>query len=359
MEIMKANRQWSTRPADERYPDLMALYQATKKIANESAEAFSPLSRLRVEATGDDLALLGKTQIPACLTNWSFGQLCRRVGAPAGYLESLPASLAAQNLNHGLEGVSHRDNVRDANLLFGISHNQLTLRSMLTDAYSRFWNYEVAERLLVLQDMGWEPAMPDIRKTEQDFPALYCGDRDMFAFVRNRQVSLSEPGNADSLQRGIIVENSEVGASSLKLTRFLYREMCSNHIVWGASQVFELSLRHIGNIRARFGTYQAELKRYAESSATEEQAKIARAKRKMLAANKDELLDKLFGIKSLNLSRKTIEAGYDAVNRDQDGDPRSQWGITQGLTRFSQTLPFADKRNEVDLAAGKLLQIEF
>jgi hypothetical protein len=359
MEIMAANKQWATRPADERYPDLTALYQATKRIADESAEAISPISKLRVEGNGNDLALIGKTSIPAHLTNWSFGQLARRVGAPAGYLEGLPSALAATNLNHGLEELGHQDNSRDANLLFGISNGSLTLRSMMTDAYSRFWNYEVAERLLMLQDMGWEPAIPDIRKTEQDFPALYCGDRDLFAFVRNSNVSISEPGNPDGLQRGIIVENSEVGASSLKLTRFLYREMCGNHIIWGASQVFELNLRHVGNIRAKFGMYAAEIKKYSESSATEEQAKIASAKRKIISANKDELLDKLFGIKSLNLSRKTIEAGYDAVNPDEDGNPRTQWGIVQGLSRHSQSLPFADKRNEIDIAAGKILQIDF
>lgn len=359
MEIMRVNHQWANRPPDERYPDLTSLYNATKKMAAESAEAISPLSRLRVEAIDDDLKLLGRTSIPSSITNWAFGQLCRRIAAPAGYLEGLPAILAAQNLNHGLESLSSSENIRDANLLFGITNNALTLRSMMTDAYSRFWNWEVVERLLMLQDIGWEPAMPDVRKTEHDFPALYAGDRDLFAFVRNRNVRISEPGNPDSLQRGIIVENSEVGASSLKLTRFLYREMCSNHILWGASQVFELNLRHVGNIKAKFGIYAAEIKKYADSSATEEQAKIASAKRKMLAANKDELLDKLFGIKTLNLSRKTIEAGYEAVNPDQDGNRLSQWGIVQGLTRHSQTIPFADKRTEIDTAAGKILQIEF
>ena len=92
------------------------LYPATKRMANESAEAFSPLSGLRVEATGDDLALSGKTSIPAQLTNWSFGQLCRKISAPAGYLEGLPASLAAQNINHGLEELGQVDDSRDANL---------------------------------------------------------------------------------------------------------------------------------------------------------------------------------------------------------------------------------------------------
>ena len=93
MEIMTANKQWSTRPADERYPDLMALYQATKKMADESAEAIRPISQLRVETSGDDLALLGKTSIPAHLTNWSFGQLCRRVGAQPGISNPYPQIL--------------------------------------------------------------------------------------------------------------------------------------------------------------------------------------------------------------------------------------------------------------------------
>jgi hypothetical protein len=275
------------------------------------------------------------------------------------YLEALPATLAAQNINHGLEGLSGTDNSRKANLLFGIGHGSLTLRSLMSDAYSRFWNQEVVERLLGLQDMGWEPAMPTIRKTTNDQPALFAGDRDMFAFLCNNNARIGEPGNPDGLKRGVIVENSEVGGSALKLSRFLFRDVCGNFIVWGASQLIQLNLRHVGNSRKRFGFYEAEIKRYSESSATEEELKIASAKRKMIAANKDELLAKLFGIKSLNLSRKTLEAGFGAVEPDQDGDPKSPWGIVQGLTRYSQTIPYADKRNEIDLAAGKILTIDF
>ncbi len=74
MEIMKAHRQWATRPADERYPDLNSLYTATRRMADESAEAITPVSRLKVEPAGDDLVLMGGTQIPAHINNWSFGQ---------------------------------------------------------------------------------------------------------------------------------------------------------------------------------------------------------------------------------------------------------------------------------------------
>ena len=144
-------------------------------MANESAEAMSPLSRLRVETSGDDLAVVGKTSIPANLTNWSFGQLCRRVGAPAGYLESLPANLAAQNMNHGLEALGRQDTARDANLLFGIGNGSLTLRSMMTDAYSRFWNYEVVERLLALREHGLGASHARHPQDGKRFPSIVCG----------------------------------------------------------------------------------------------------------------------------------------------------------------------------------------
>jgi hypothetical protein len=77
------------------------------------------------------------------------------------------------------------------------------------------------------------------------------------------------------------------------------------------------------------------------------------------AATKEEVLDKLFGIRSLNLSRKLLTAGYEAALPEQDGDPRTAWGIAQGITRHSQTVPFADQRTVIDRAAGKILEIEF
>ena len=389
MELFKATWQWSTRPSDERFESLEALYQATKGYAEQAAEANVPWSDMRTESIDGDVQLVGKTGVPAKLTHWAFGQLCSRVDAPASYLRDLPATLASQNLNHGLKAKSDASN---AALMFH-SNGSLLLRSVTSERYSRIWNWELAKRLLDLQQMGWEPARPDhwqgqvvvgtciscggigtesypaspssssvpckhCKGTGKELPALYASDHDMFAFVRNRTAIIREPGNADGLQRGVIVENSEVGASSLKMTRFLYREMCGNHIIWGASKVIEISLRHVGDIRTRFAAYAAEVRKYAESSASDEEAQIASSKTRILGKTKDEVLDMLFG-KRLNVSRKVLEAGYDATVPDQDGSPTTAWGIVQGLTRHSQTLPYADQRTAIDRAAGKILTIAF
>jgi hypothetical protein len=157
MEIFKAHRQWATRPEDERFTSLQALHAACKAYANDAAEKSMPFADLRVENVEGDVQLVGKANVPAKLTHWAFGQLCSRLEAPASYLRELPATLACQNLNHGL--ARHVEDAKDAlaNLLFH-KNGGLLLRAITTDSYTRIWNYEVAERLLDLEGQGWAPA---------------------------------------------------------------------------------------------------------------------------------------------------------------------------------------------------------
>lgn len=359
MELFKAHKQWSTRPNDERFPTIQALYDATQGYYQSAREKQVPFDQVRTEAIDGDVQLVGKANVPAKLTHWAFGQICARIGAPASYLRDLPATLACQNLNHGLaQRVKDSAGSAIANLLFH-QNGGLILRALTSDQYTRIWNWEVAERLLDMQAQGWEPAIPDFNQGDEIQPALYASDHDMFAFLRTKNVTIAEPGTHHPIYRGVIVENSEVGAAALKLTRFLYRAMCGNHIIWGASKVVELSVRHVGEARNKWGIFAAQVREWADESASDDEARIARAKSLLIAATKEEVLDAVFGKRSLALPRKTIEAGYDACKPEQDGDPKTAWGLAQGLTRYSQQQPYADKRTEIDKAAGKLLDFDF
>lgn len=382
MELFHASKQWSERPSDERFASIQDLHDQCKAYYTTAKENKVPASAIRTEAIDGDVQLVGRAGNPAKLTHWSFGQLAARVSAPASYLRDLPATLACQNLNHGLAKL---DPNYTANLLFH-SNGHLLLRAFTSDEYTRIWNWEIAERLLELERQGWTPARPDKRFDGGDpticqvcngagktngadcqyckgsgkaLPALYASDHDMFAFVRNNNAVIREPGNPDGLQRGVIVQNSEVGASALKLTRFLYREMCGNHIIWGASKVCEIKVRHIGNARYRWMGYHAELRRYLDQSAAADEQRIAAARTVKIGDTKDEVLDKLFGMRSLGLSRKVLDAGYAAALPSQDGDPKTVWGMVNGLTRHSQTVPYADQRTAIDTAAGKLMEANF
>lgn len=374
MELMQAHKQWSERPADERFATLAELHDATKRYRETSGERSVPWSSLRVEAQ-DEEVILTRGATPSRLTHWSFGQLASRVGAPAGYLRGLPPTLAAQNLNHGL---AHGAPAGDAQMLMH-SNGSLLCRALTTEKYTRIWNDEVAQRLQSLPT-SWKvpPAAPvnprypgarlateadiiagmeggiQIRPGDTIAPAgIYASDHDLFVFLVNTERQIQD-GTAQGLFRGVFVENSEVGASAFKVTAFLLRGVCGNHIVWGASSVSTISIRHVGAADRRFGReLVASFQRFADDSASGIEARIVEAKALRLGDTKDAVLDAVF--KKLDLSRKALETGYDAVKRSEDGDPRTAWGLVQGLTRASQETPYADERARLDKAAAKIL----
>lgn len=358
MELFHASRQWATRPADERFATLADLYAATKRYAEASKVREALWSDLRVEATVDDELFVTRGATPAKLTNYAFGQMAARVGAPVGYLRELPATLAAQNLNHGLKSRVEGT----AQLLFH-QNDGLLLRAATSDEYSRIWNYEVVDRLMRMADrfslipaqqtFTWSGEAPPDDPADK---ALYASDHDMFAFLMSKDRPVLDP-TGNTLRRGIITVNSEVGDCSLKVLGFYFREICGNHIIWGAEQIAEIRLTHRGKIHERWLDSEIEIRKYLDTAESFDQAKF-QALTVHIADDKDAVLDKLFGLRAaIGLSRKVLTASYDAVDVEQDGDPRSVWGFAQGVTRYSQTIPFADQRMELDRAAGKLLDL--
>ena len=367
MELFHANKQWSTRPPDERFPSLQSLYSTCKGYADIAVEREDvPYSTLRTEAIDGDVVLVGKGNVPSSLTNWSFGQLCSRVGAPAGFIRELPATLACQVVNNRLKdkypAVSACQPSDDkASLLFH-KNGSIVCRSITSDKYSRIWNHEVAERLMDLETRGWSPATPTFRQFGDNAPSLYASDHDMFAMMMMPNTFIQQPVRTAKdqapLYRGLIYSNSEVGAGSLTAMSFFFNQMCGNHIIWGASQVIELNLRHVGSIRERMQHWDVAIRKYADSSMQDDAQRLATAVNTRIAGTKEDLLDVLFG-KRLSLSRKAIEASYDAALPEQDGDPLTVWGFVQGATRYSQTLKYTDDRVRVDKAAAKVLSMAF
>jgi hypothetical protein len=360
MTLTQANREWATRPADERVADLQQLHDKALAQRAAAAEKDVPFDTLRVESHEDNLYLTRGTGASK-LTNWAFTQLAQRVAAPAEYLSGLPGTLAAQNLNHGLaKRVKDAAGSAVARVLFH-KNGEWLVRALTTDVYERIWNVELTERLLDKQSEGWEPARPDFNKREDDFPSLYLGDRNMFAFIRLANQTIEQPvqgfNGTAPIYKGYICWNSEVGDKKIGGMSFLYNGMCGNHLIWGAQDVFEFEARHVGNVRDQLQLFSTRVREYARKSMKEDEAVIKRASHKMIAATKEDVLDALFGKRSLNLSRKTIEAGYDAVLPEQDGPAETVWGMVQGLTRHSQTLTNADTRTQVDKSAGKLLDM--
>lgn len=385
--LYAASNQWANRPDDERFETLADLHTAVSGYKASSGTAVRRLADLRVEANAGDVQLVGKAGVPAKLTHYAFGQFANRIGAPASYLRTLPPTLAAQNLNHGLArtGTGDGDLSKESQLYFH-KNGSLVLRAVTGTGYTRIFDADITSRLLPLQDSGWRvpPARPARAgqkgtrvATEADVlrnrmpglgiqvgdaiaPAgLYASDHDMFAFLVNEDRTVEVEGAA--LCRGIFISNSEVGDKAFRATRFLYDAVCGNHIVWGAKDVSEVWIKHVGNAPDRaFGQLRVELRKYADASEAEDRDRITAAQQTIIASSKDEVLDKLFGLKSVGLGRKVLETAYNiAESTPRYGNPKSVWGMVSGITEAAQLTPYADERVSIDRAAGKLLEVNF
>lgn len=375
-----ASSQWASRPADERFWTLADMKAACEASRSGSATARVKFGDLRATAADGDLLIQG-TKSAARLTHYAFGQLAGSVGAPASYLRELPASIAADALNVGLARASD-ENKLDRDLLFH-KNGALTLRACLSERYERVWDAEVCAYLQQLE--GWRapagrvppgyqgasraataadilPGQIWIHEGSQIAPSgLYASDHDMFAFLVAPDRVIGE--GTDTMMRGMFVRNSEVGDSSLVFTFFLMQAVCGNHIVWGAKGVHEIRVRHTGQapMRRALREFEAELRRYRDGAA-EEEAGIIAARKLVLGATKEEVLDALVKYAkthSIPLSRSRLAEGYATAEKHVDwyGSPNTLWANVAGLTHASQAIGFADDRATVDRAAGKLLEM--
>lgn len=394
MELFKASKQWAERPADERFWDLSEMTKKCAEYKASACEATVRFGELRVAAEKGEVKVIGKSNVPARLTHWSFGQFCQRVSAPASYLRELPATLAAQNLNHGLSGItdshSETEDNNVAKLLFH-KNGDMVLRAANGPGYARIWNADITDRLVTNLPKCWQvpPARPagienertriatsvdvlrlqksglSIKVGDKIAPAgLYASDHDMFAFLVNEDKTVDD-GQGHGLGRGFFIWNSEVGAASFGLMTFLYDAICGNHIVWGAKGVQELRIRHVGEANSKaFQGIRMELIKYADKSASDVESKIKSARRFEFGTTKEDAIDAAFKAIVRTggawLSKKRLAEAHDIAElRGRYGSPRSAWGLVNGLTELSQETKHTDARVAIDRAAGKLMEIAF
>jgi hypothetical protein len=386
-DLHMAAKQWASRPADERFESLEALAAATQSHRLAAREKDVAVGDLCIEAKGEEVMIAGAARSFVPMSHYGFGHLSSRLAAPASYLRKLPADLAARCLQNGLASAQKSDRESGETtklaLLFrgGDSQAQrgLQLRAALTESYERIWDSEVAARLVrfVSENPGW--GFPEsFRKANgldgsvqkvahawgesKTLPVAFASDHDMFVFLCDYSRGIEVGGSV--LARGFIVENSEVGASALKITSFLFDFACCNVIIWGAKQVKQISIRHVGSARekalADFGDAQSHLRALAEASPSHEVEVISRAQKLLLGANADEVVSNLFARRIPGLAKSdVVEAIEVAEATPRYGNPLSVWGVVQGLTEVSQKKDHADARMELDRAAGRVLEAAF
>src|ERR1043166_9733937 len=138
-----AHREWASRPPDERYASVHALFEAARARRRRLEERTIESGDFRTEAVDDDLALCESSGRTAALTHWSFGQLATIAGAPPNYLRSLPASIASSAINYGLSRIE-----RAQHQLFFPDAAPWTVHAITSPRYARVHHDELASRVL-------------------------------------------------------------------------------------------------------------------------------------------------------------------------------------------------------------------
>lgn len=351
--LTQATHEWSSRPADQRYKDLASMHRAALGF-KKRARVVEDIKRnaLRAAEVDGDVVLLAGDDKPLHLTHFSFGQLASAAGAPGEYLRKLPAEIVVPALNHGLELI---DDDRLSDILVDSGGKKETLRALTSDRYDRIWNVDLIEGFMALEAEGtWRPAPPAFDESR----GLYLSDRDMFVFMVDNERRIFEKQKGGGLGRGFFSWNAEGGGRSYGIMAFLYEYICGNHRVWGAQNVYETRVVHIGDANGRsFAEQKRILEEYAGASAKDDEARIRAAQKLLLGKTKDEVIE-FFYSKRLLANRRVAEA-FDLAEQRADeqwyGDPRSAWGMSGALTEIARDLPNADARRELERTAGKVL----
>lgn len=355
--LMQASAQWATRPDDQRFLTLADLKASVQKRRKESWTAAPKTDTLRVVPTaGNGLAVevfdpTAGARRQLTPSNFAFGQLAQYAQAPAGYLRKLPAELAAINLQWGLE----RSPMRDEALVLAQSNGSHSLRAMTSTSYGRIWDEDVVRAVeKVNLDGRWEiPASSYTTSNPKRATTLYASDRDVFIFLVDPKNPVEVDG--EQLFRGFFAWNSEVGASVFGLTTFLYRYVCDNRIVWGATDVRELRIRHTGGAPERFAYEGAKyLRQYADESVKGLIEGVRAAKAKEVDLAKDQTMEQWLQARGFTKAQSVASV---ETAKAEEGQARTVWDVVNGITAYARSIPFADERVALEQKAGKIMEM--
>src|SRR6266849_207505 len=301
-----AHREWASRPPDERFASVHALYEAARARRQRIEERTIDTGNFRTEADDDDLVLREASGRTAALTHWSFGQLATIASAPPNYLRTLPAEIASSAINYRLQRVT-----REQHQWFVEDSAPWTVHAMTSPRYARVHHAELASRVLDLTATHPAWHLP-LGYKDGEFGAervpsgAYLGDRDMFLFLVDGNRNLDDPTDPtqSGLFRGFILRNSDVGAAALTLDLFLFRMVCGNHIIWGFQHVAGFRRRHVGtSIQRDWSTSLHSLQATLDADTAQERTLLLRASSQELGATREAVIAAV--VRRLELSQKS------------------------------------------------------
>jgi hypothetical protein len=383
-----AHWQWASRPDDERFTSLTDLLAFTDMRRRNSASSVLDTRQLRLAAGTNDagdtdpskLVFLSKEGAETQFTNYSFGQLCERVGSrPSEWRDvagkPMPTPLMVPPLQWRLEYARQQMESPQAKLYYlppditsengeVVQNAEGVLMAFTGPKYGRIYDADVCRKVVEFNErQGNTWHIPYATYQEADpkrATTLYASDHDSWIMLVRTDRPIDDGTGRGALYQLLIVSNSEVGDARFNLTVGLYSTICDNRIIWGLTGAQTVSLVHNAQAPERF-TREAmpALLAYGAMSTTRLEDAMANARKQHIEAPQGAP-DVMRWLAERGFSQTASKTALDLVANGDAGapsdDPTNLWNVVNGLTAYARGITHTDDRVAFERQVGALLE---
>jgi hypothetical protein len=272
----------------------------------------------------------------AHFSEYSFSQLCTKLGIPVRYMQKCITEkqrpLVLHNINTWLSTLNKTLLIRK----YGAN-----VRGILSDRFSVLDTPDVLQVLMDSVDTSVYKLKGSV-VNEERFHARF--------------ISL-DPLGVDDLFPGIQIDTSDVGRSTLTIKFLLFKQVCTNGLVIAKFGGEIFSQKHIG---ISSETFRKEL-----VANMEQFPQIAKKVKELVIYNKHDLLtpsdlsvgDKLFGV--LKTFKNTTGVSDKIIEQVAERTPvygMNRWGMINAITEVAQQYTL-DRRLQLEEFASNLLLV--
>jgi hypothetical protein len=340
--LTQASHELFSRPADERFESFPDLADYCSDLCNRSRRLKEPSSLFCPEVYDGQITLRINGNRPFALNDWSFSQLCGIAKVAKDTVNRLQPETAVRVLTETLGDRAQNDADLQA-----LVYNDSVVRAVNSEHYRRLWNIEVVQ---MLQEFAIDFTPP--QKGFNGATGLYAGQQDMFCFMID-PTGWTDIGG-DAFAPGFFVWNSEVGRRTVGICTFWFESVCGNHIVWDATEVREITHRHVGRVRDSLNDIRRAIEQLVgkRDQRKDRFAKtISRAKETIYGSDMEESQQLLIDAKfTKSLAAKAVDIAFKSGRL-------TVWAMVNAITQLSRESQFVGNRTELDQKASSLLDL--
>jgi len=278
-------------------------------------------------------------------------QLATAMKIPRPYYEKMRAeapALLAGNVNHWLQESPLRRMVRTL---------EGDARALMSDSYRPLDNDELAEAIF-----------PALGEAKVEIVSAEITERRMYVQATTERLR-ADVKRGDTVQAGIIISNSEIGAGSLRVETMLYRLICLNGMISGLA----LRKKHVGRkaeiIEGASEFYRDDTRKaddhafflkvrdtvagvLSEENFNQHVEKLRGAAERLVTGNPAEAVEVL----ARQLELRDTEKGSVLSNLIKGAD-LSAWGMANAVTAVAHDVTDYDRGVELERAGAQIIEL--